>query len=131
MSNEFTGRDEFLASKDRRYTVVPVLGKKYRIRSLSEAEKSAFETDLYNDGKGTPRERMLRAKPNLMVLCLVDAEGNRLLRDGDAAEIGEVDGLLTSKIYDAAWIHCGFAKDDVENLAKNSPEIRDDGSPSD
>ncbi len=129
MSTEFASREQFMALKNRRYDVVESLGIKFRIQSLSEAEKSAFETEVYFDGEKRRRERMLNAKRKLVILCLVDEAGAALLDDDDVSELGEVDGVVISAIYDAAFIHCGFAKGDVDNLAKkNSAETPDGGS---
>lgn len=131
----YNSRDDLLGQTAVRYRDVPIpeLEQKYRIRSLSELEKTAYETapSRTSDEK-TRRERVLDARRRLSVLCLVDGQGNRLLSDADIERLAGIDGLLTGRIFDACWEHCGFAEaDSVEDLVKNFNETRDDDSPSD
>lgn len=98
-------------------------GDKVRLRSLSEKEKSAFETDILST-KGAPRrDRMEDAKRRLMILCAVDDEGKQLLTRADMEQLEEMDGAITSLIYNKAREHCGFEEDDLEDAVKNSSKI--------
>ena len=75
------------------------------------------------------RSRLLDARRRLIVLCLVDSEGKRLFSDGEASKLEDIDGEVTSLLFDAAKDHCGFSNDDIEELTKNSEGIHVDDSP--
>jgi len=122
-------RDQLLGQCERRYRDVELPGGgSVRIRSLSEKEKSAYETELMT-GKGTfRRSRLDDAKRRLMVLCLVDEDGQPLLQRGDTAALENLDGAVTSHIYDEIREHCGFDAEDIEEAVKNSNAVRVDDS---
>lgn len=117
-------REQFLAAgKSRRYDVVrdvPQLGD-VRIRSLTEREKSEFEQrQLTRDGAKLSRaERLVRSRAALVACCVVDDAGERLLQDDDVDTLLGMDGLITQRLYDAIVVHVGYAKADIEALAKN------------
>jgi hypothetical protein len=130
---DLANREFFLKRLERRYTTVtlPVSGKTVDIQSLSEAEKSAYEAAIMaktSDGVQVSIDRMRDARSRLIVLVLVDPEGNRLLMDGDMPTLRDnMDGAESAAIYDTARVHCGFAKGDIEALVKNSSSPPDEG----
>ena len=124
-----TSRDELLRGPCRRHRDVAVNGSQFRIQSLTEREKSRFETALLSKSGGVAKARLQDATRRLLVLCLVDDDGHRLLEDGDVDALGDVDGAITSGLYTACREHCGFEEGDVEELAKNSHGLRVEPSP--
>ena len=130
---KYATKVELLAQTAVRYRDVPIreVGLVFRIRSLTELEKSRYEMAPRSRGD-LDRAQVLNAKRRLVALCLVDGEGNRILSDADVEQLRSIDGLVISRLFDACWDHCGFSKDDtVEDLVKNSAAIRADDSPSD
>ena len=127
-------RNALLKLCERRYIDLELAdaGITVRIQSLSEKEKSTYETRLIaKSGRGILRERLQDATRRLIALCLVDENNDRIFLDSDVDKIGELDSFVSSKIYDACQEHCGFNKGDIQDAVKNSPEITDDDLPSD
>jgi len=118
----------------RRYKTVdlPVSGHKVRIRSLTERELSEYQTvTVTRRGLGLRRARLEDANRRLIVLCLVDGAGNRLLNDSHADKLAEWDSADTSFLYEEAANFVGLNKEDVEGLVKASERTLVDDSPSD
>ena len=127
-------RNALLKLCERRYIDLELAdaGITVRIQSLSEKEKSTYETRLIaKSGRGILRERLQDATRRLIALCLVDENNDRVFSDSDVNQIGEMDSFVSSRIYDACQEHCGFNKGDISDAVKNCPEITADDSPSD
>ena len=127
-------RSALLKLCERRYIDLELedTGVTVRIQSLSEKEKSTYETRLIaKSGRGILRERLQDATRRLIALCLVDENNDRVFSDSDVNQIGEMDSFVSSRIYDAAQEHCGFNKGDIEDTVKNSEKSHVDDLPSD
>ena len=111
---------------DRRYIdlELPEVGLVVRIQSLSEKEKSEYETRLIaKSGRGVVRDRLQDATRRLIALCLVDDKNDRVFSNADIDKIGELDSFVSSRIYEACQEHCGFNKNDIETTVGNSERI--------
>jgi hypothetical protein len=100
---------------------MPSTGEVFRYRSLSEREFASYEMDSLketDEGLRTDETRLEDARQRLIVLCLCDGEGNRLLTDADVDAIGELDAGDTGALYDVLREHCGIAKRVREAQAK-------------
>ena len=127
-------REALLKLCERRYSTVEIPERdiSIRIQSLSEAEKSQYETCLIaKNGRGIMRERLQDATRRLIALCVVDEEGKRIFSDSDLSAIANLDSYISSRIYDACQEHCGFNKGDIDETVKNSEEISVDDSTTD
>lgn len=126
-------RDALLGLNQRRFTTVeiPEHGLSFRIQSLTEAEKSHYETQTLTKKGDVSRAKINDARRRLVCLCLVDEVGNRLFADGEQDLLKPIDGLATSRIYDACRDHCGFAEGDIEDMVGNSAAISGSVSPTD
>lgn len=122
-------RDQLLGSFSRRYRTVETLAGQVRIRNLTEAEKADFESgSLTAEGKlNLSHVRAQRRK--LVAAVLVDDAGEPLLQAGDIDRLKDLDAAVTGAIFQAATEHCGFSKDDVEELEKNSAAAAGADSP--
>lgn len=119
-------REALLKLCERRYSTVEIPERdiSIRIQSLSEAEKSQYETCLIaKNGRGIMRERLQDATRRLIALCVVDEDGKRIFSDSDLSAIANLDSYISSRIYDACQEHCGFNKGDIDETVKNSEEI--------
>ena len=114
----------------RRFAVVgplPINRMSFRIRSLSEGQLSAYEAVSVGKDGFRPAS-MQTAGRRLIALCVVDADGNRLMTDEQANKVlAGWDSADTNFLYEAINAHIGRKKDDIEALAKNS-ETTTDGS---
>lgn len=113
----------FSGKLKRRYKVVelPVSEHKVRIQSLSESEVSEYQAaTVASSGMGLRRERLKDSNRRLIVLCLVDQAGNRILGKSHIAKLAEWDGADAGFLYNECVTHCGLNRDDIEDLVKNS-----------
>lgn len=129
-------REQLIGLCKRRYVEVeiPELEATVRIQSLSEKEKSDYETRLISkNGRGILKDRLADATRRLIALCVVDQNGSRLFSNNDLSVIAEMDSFVSSRIYEACQEHCGFNKQDIETAVKNSDRVSvlEDDSPTD
>lgn len=127
MSKETTikigNRADLLGMTERRYATVsfPERNMQFRIRSLSELERSDFETQTLRRDGDIELELVKQSKRHLVALCVVDEVGKTLLNYPDDVEaLKPIDGMVTGRLYDACRKHCGFEREDIEDLVKNS-----------
>ena len=120
---KLTSRNDLLARCKRRYNTVSIDGMQFRLQSLSESEKSRFEKQVINKKTG---EVYMSARRRLLITMLVDEEGEPLLSGSDLDLLGEMDGAIVAKLFDAASEHAGFTNSEaVDELEKNSNDIQD------
>lgn len=118
----------------RRYKIVdlPVSKNRVRIQSLMEREQSEYEMAVISQTSGRSkfvRARLLDANRRLMAMCLVDADGNRLLTDNQAGKLATWDTVDTNYLHDECAAHTGISREAVEELVKNSVETSDASPP--
>lgn len=124
------GRDALLSRVDRRHTTVDIPGGgTVRLQSLTEGEKAKYETSMLTKKGRVNQTKMEDATCRLIVLCMVDDEGRRILSDSDTWELLKLDGAVTAAIFDVATTHCGFSAEDIDAIVKNSGTLHADDSP--
>ena len=120
-SNGFATREVLTQRRPRRFASVEVDGwGKVRIRSLTELERSRFEASIRDKTGQVSSSRMVDLKCRLIVLCVVDAEGNQILQDADISALREQDSKLTNDLVEKIQAHCGYSNADLGDLEKNS-----------
>jgi hypothetical protein len=127
-------RDAILGAEDRKTEDVPVpeWGGEVRVRSLSGAERDAYEAHIVQvkaDGSRTLNVKNVRAK--LVSLSVVDEDGGRLFSDDDAEALGEKSAAALDRVFDAARRLSGLSEDDIEELAEGFGDAPSGGSTSD
>lgn len=101
-----------------------------RIKALTAAERDQFEqAALDQRGKGT-RLNAANLRARLAVLACVDADGNRLFADEDAAMLGTKSAAAVDRIFDVAATLAGILDGDLDELLGNSKPGQSDGSTS-
>jgi len=125
----FCSREQLLGLTDRRYGETSIGGLTFRFRNLTEAEKSEFEAAVLSSEGKYSLGKIKRQRRKLICMALVDDRDHQLLRPEDEEQLKAIDGVVTSRLYDAIREHCGFEESDLEELAKNSDAIRADASP--
>lgn len=118
--NGYVTRDAFLRPLVRRFKdfEVPELGK-VRIRSLTELERSKFEASCRDKKGNLAPNKLLDLKCRMIVLCVVDGDGNQILANNDIEQLRQQDSRVTNKLVDEIQAHCGFSDEDLEDLEKN------------
>lgn len=120
--NGLASAEDLLTTKlVRRYREVtlPVSGHRVRIRSLSELELSTFQMATLSKKGEFAKARLTNANRRLIVICLVDQAGNRLLNDTNLGALANWDGADAAFLYTECAEHCGIREQDIEELAKN------------
>ena len=101
------------------------------IRGMTGRERDAFEVSLMQSAAGGQRvmdPRNMRAK--LVARCAIDDDGNRLLTDADAAELGDKSASAINRMYTVAARLSGMADEDREDMARDFVLADGDGSSS-
>jgi len=131
-SDPLTDRRTLLRPMKRRFKTLSLPGGAVvRIRNLNEREKSEFEAAILTS-KGEPsRARIADLNRRLIVITLVDDNGNLLLQPDDVTALEELDGAVTASLVEEIRDWCGFREGDIEGLVKNSEEITAAASPTD
>lgn len=125
-------REQILKKDDRAWqdVLIPAWGGKVRVRSLSGAERDAFEDSILGerkkDGSRDVVLNNLRAK--LVALTAVDKDGTPLFSKDDVVELGKKNAAALDRLYAAAQKLSGIGPGDVEEMVKNSAPGQDDVS---
>jgi hypothetical protein len=109
-------KDEFLAQTEKEYKDLYIKGKRYRLQSLDEDERSEYEIQLQTK-KGFAFEKARRL---FLCKCLVNENGARLLADEEEEKLKKIHGGITGLLYSEAQKLCGYEKDEIEEITKNS-----------
>jgi hypothetical protein len=124
---------DILGCSDLRFetVAVPEWGGSVRVRTLSGAERDAFEATLMKvaGGKRVPDMDNLRAK--LLAATLVDEEDKVLFGVQDLVALGRKSAVAIDRIFGVAQRLNGMAPDSVEDAIKNSATGPSAGSTSD
>ena len=119
-TNGYATRELLLRAPVRRFKelVVPDLGT-VRIRSLTELERSQFEASIRDKNGQVSNSKLVDLKCRLIVLAVVDGEGNQILQNSDIAQLRQQDSKITNSLVDVIQDHIGITDNDLEELEKN------------
>ena len=121
MQSSMLSKDDILAAKDVITDVVevPEWGGNIRIRSMTGKMRDRYETELAKqmkgEGKGITNLRAL-----FLSFCIVDDYGKQVFQSpGDVNALGEKNGQVLDRIFDAAAELNHIGTDGIEDAAKN------------
>lgn len=132
MSNTSSADDLLALKGNRRFgmATVPSHAIAYRIRSLSERERNEYESKLINPKTGAVKvDRLKLAKVALIVLCVVDRDGNQVFAESQTLDLLEIDSAITNSLHEQITDFVGFSDGDVDKLVKNSGTTANADSP--
>lgn len=111
---------EILSKCQRRYKEVDGI----RIQSLTEWELSNLRSRWHSRMKKEDGSTLALMTIELLALCIVDDEGERLFADSEIGELKSLDSKFSQKLNDACRSHCGLNDDgsEVDDLEKKSEE---------
>lgn len=101
-----------------------------QLRSLTERERSEYERKMLDKKGNVDGDKLLVAKCRLIIMCVVDQNGEPVFREAQIQELMDTDSALTNHLYSQCKKHCGFDEDDIERLVGNSESTTVDDSPS-
>lgn len=109
-------RDAILKADDlpKETVDVPEWGGGVLVRSMTGAERDAFEAQMFEGGKA--RLQNLRAR--LVSQVCVDEQGNRLFTDEDIVALGAKSANALDRVFNAAQRLNAMGKEDVEAAKK-------------
>lgn len=99
---------------------VPEWGGAVRVRSLTGAERDAFEASMFEGTGKKARMNSANLRARLVALCVVDEAGERLFADEDVEALGAKSAAALDRVFSAAQRLNGFTSADVEELEGNS-----------
>lgn len=111
-------REAILKAEDAKFqdVDVPEWGGVVRVRAISGADRDEYEGFVAGDRKsGKLNMRHMRAR--LLVLALVDEEGQRLFKLGDLESLSNKNAAVIDRLFDVASELAGIteaAKDEAE-----------------
>ena len=120
--NKILSKADILGCSDLRFETVPVpeWGGSVRIRTLSGADRDAFEATLMKlvDGKRVPDMDNLRAK--LLAATVVDEEDKPVFGVEDLLALGRKSAVAIDRVFAVAQRLNAMAPESVEEAIKNS-----------
>lgn len=118
-----SAKDALLAACDkRRHKTVEVGGATFRIRNLLAGEYAKVEACITQAvaAKGAGKAAALAKGSALMlVLCLVDDDGNQIFSEADVDRLEQLDYGVASALFAACTEHSNIDTTDLDALAKN------------
>ena len=111
-------REAILASDDLPTEVldVPEWGGKIRVRSLTGQERDLYEQSITKRRGMNVEMNLLNARAKLVVLTVVDDQGQRIFSDDDVHEVGKKSAQALNRIFLVAQRLSGLTDEDVDEL---------------
>jgi hypothetical protein len=98
---------------------VPEWGGAVVVRSMTAAERDAFEAEILEKQDRPAAERLANLRARVVARTAVDANGVRLFADEDIEALGQKSARALDRVYAAASKLNGLSERDEEELAKN------------
>ena len=126
-------RDDILRANDSQMEAVdvPEWGGQVLVKGLSGTERDRFEQDSIDQRGKTTKLNFTNIRARLLVLCLVDEQGNRLFQRSDIDLLGQKSAVALNRVFEVARRLSGLNQEDVEELAENFDDGQSDNSTSD
>ena len=128
----FLSRDAILGADDQDYAEVdcPEWGGKVRLRSISGAERDAYEASCIVQKGNSRTVNMKNARAKLIVLMAVDEHGSRLFNEDDIRALAKKNARPIDRLFDACQKLAGITEEDMDSLTANLEEMQADDSDS-
>lgn len=126
-------REQILGAPDRKTedVSVPEWGGTVRVRSLSGAERDAYEAGIVQlRGDGSRQFTLANARSRLVSLSVCGEDGERLFSDADIARLGEKSATALERVFDVARRLSGLSDEDIEELAEGFGDAPSEASTS-
>lgn len=117
-------REDILNADDLPYKEieVPEWGGNVRIRTMTGAERAAFEKTVYDIGDDNKLEMDRdNYRHKLISFCLVDEDNNRIFTDRDIEALAKKSAKAINRVFDIAQEMNGLTRESQERIEKNLP----------
>lgn len=114
-------KDAILGAQDVATEIVevPEWGGSVRVRGLTGSERDAFEGETIERNGRSVRTNTRNLRARLVVLSVIDENGQRLFSYHDIDALGEKSARALDRIFAVAMRLSGLREEDVEELAGN------------
>ena len=99
---------------------VPEWGGTVRVRTLTGAERDAFEATIMERKGDTYEANMENMRAKLAAFSIVDEAGERIFSEQDIQELSKKSASALQRVFNVASRLSGISPEDVEELAKKS-----------
>lgn len=116
-------KDQILEASDLKTEAVdvPEWGGSVNVRTMTGTDRDAFENSLVSlDAEGKAVQNLENMRVKLLVVTLVDDNGNRLFDSADIAMLGRKSTAAIERVYDVAARLNGIGAKAEADAAKNS-----------
>lgn len=96
---------------------VPEWGGAVRVRTMTGAERDAWEQSVFTGDNDNPN--LTNGRARLVAMCAIDAEGKRLFTEADAVKLGAKSARALDRVATVAQRLNRLTDGDVEDLGKN------------
>lgn len=119
-------RDEILAAQDIRMETVevPEWGGAVIVRSLTAAERDAFDLAATVEQNGRRVVNFAQLRARLVAMAVVDEQGKRLFSDADVEALAAKSGAAVGRVYDVAQRLAGLGAEDIEEITRNFTAVQ-------
>jgi hypothetical protein len=128
------GRNGILDAQDleTREVAVPEWGGEVLVRALTGEERDAFESSQVELNKnGSPKANMENIRARLVVLCVINEDGERIFNRADIKLLGRKSAKALERVVNVCNELNGFSEEDVEALAEGFDGAPSEGATSD
>ena len=126
---KFLTRSAILAAQDTpvRVVEVPEWGGAVRVKTLTAAERDAFESEVVQRNGRDVRTNTRNIRARMVALTVVDSGGVPLFSVSDIEALGQKSGKAMDRVWAAASELAGMREEDVQELATNFGATPADG----
>ncbi len=128
------GRNQILDADDLKTEEVPVpeWGGEVLIRSLTGEQRDEYESSMFEMKKdGTPRQNLANVRARLVMLCIVNEQGEQMFNKADIKLLGRKSAAALERVASAAQKLNAISDEDIEELAEGFEDAPNEPSTSD
>ncbi|MFF8831388.1 hypothetical protein [Streptomyces sp. NPDC015131] len=115
------GRDQILAAGKKRRTEefeVPEWDGSVLLREMTGAQRDAFEASMVEMKKGKQVPNLANLRARLVMLCIVNEDGEQLFNPKDLRELGDMPAKGLQRVFNKCNEMNGLSDEDVKELAE-------------
>lgn len=120
-ARKFVGKAAILGAQDLpvEELEVPEWGGWVRVKTLTAAERDAFENDIIQRNGRDVRTNARNIRAKLVAATLVDEEGRPVFTLADVEALGQKSAKALDRVFSVASVLAGMREQDVQELAEN------------
>lgn len=98
---------------------IPEWGVTVYVREMTGSERDLYESDLIANKDMPLRQKLKNMRANMVVLCTVDDQGQRLFADDDVDAVGAKSATALNRIVEVAQKANAIDDASIEDIAGN------------